>query len=561
MAEVLQFNLRQLGIDLEVKYFDFEAVFERTTIPGEPFDIVLGGWVADYPDPWGFFGSLLDPQVGPLRVTVDPRVLRRMERANRLPAAAREPCLGGDRRRPDAQRPTLGAVRPPPEPHVRVPEPRLLPPHPDLRRRDHGALQEVDGARAHTLRPDRRRGGRTPRRCRSRGLRGRRANERRSRRAEGRHAPHRGSQCRFRRSRARLLEGRVADPGRDVRAALPLPECPETAACRCCRRSRPLHRLAGRPHAHASRCTRPSLPHRRQGDRPELRGRVRPERLKLRSPAAAYMHEIVGADAVTDGKAQSIAGVRVLGRIPPADQAHEATPRSPGAADDAVLLPRSAEHARRPRWDPQSGGLRPVLRRRACRESAHPAEAKPLLPRRAPGERRPDGLDDRGERRGMSARGRRGPGRLLRPTGRSARRLARTSREVRCQPARRPALRQPHPRDALGRVQPRSARFPGDGSDPAQEGDQLRHRPACHGAPVRLPRRQAHRPAAAALPRQRLRASTRSAEQTSARRGAGTRGRGSGRRKLVYYTANTLPGSRWHRPSRSTSSRSGSTSR
>ena len=89
MAEVLQFNLRQLGIDLEVKYFDFEAVFERTTIPGEPFDIVLGGWVADYPDPWGFFGSLLDPQVGPLRVTIDPRVLRRMERANRLPAAAR----------------------------------------------------------------------------------------------------------------------------------------------------------------------------------------------------------------------------------------------------------------------------------------------------------------------------------------------------------------------------------------------------------------------------------------------------------------------------------------
>ena len=89
MAEVLAFNLRQLGIDLDVEYFDVGAVFEKATTPGEPFDLVLGGWVADYPDPWGFFGSLLDPRVGPLRLTVDPQVLRRMEEANRLPGAAR----------------------------------------------------------------------------------------------------------------------------------------------------------------------------------------------------------------------------------------------------------------------------------------------------------------------------------------------------------------------------------------------------------------------------------------------------------------------------------------
>ena len=93
MAEVLAFNLRQLGIDLEVKYFDLLTVFQKTTTPGEPFDIVLGGWVADYPDPWGFFGSLLDPRVGRLRMTVDPRVLRRMGEANRLPRAARSRAL------------------------------------------------------------------------------------------------------------------------------------------------------------------------------------------------------------------------------------------------------------------------------------------------------------------------------------------------------------------------------------------------------------------------------------------------------------------------------------
>ncbi|HET9288477.1 MAG TPA: ABC transporter substrate-binding protein, partial [Gaiella sp.] len=34
----------------------------------------------------------------------------------------------------------------------------------------------------------------------------------------------------------------------------------------------------------------------------------------LQSPATKYMHEIAGADAVIDGKAKSISGVRVLGR-------------------------------------------------------------------------------------------------------------------------------------------------------------------------------------------------------------------------------------------------------
>jgi ABC-type transport system substrate-binding protein len=88
-ASILAFELRQLGIDLDVKYFDVDTLFERARIPGEPFDIVLGGWVADYPDPWGFFGALLDPETGPLALVVDPRVRRRMEAVNRLTGDAR----------------------------------------------------------------------------------------------------------------------------------------------------------------------------------------------------------------------------------------------------------------------------------------------------------------------------------------------------------------------------------------------------------------------------------------------------------------------------------------
>ena len=88
-ASILAFDLRQLGVDLEVKYFDVDAVFERVRNPGEPFDIVLGGWVADYPDPWGFLGPLLDPEKGPLAAIIDPRVRRRMDAVNRLTGDAR----------------------------------------------------------------------------------------------------------------------------------------------------------------------------------------------------------------------------------------------------------------------------------------------------------------------------------------------------------------------------------------------------------------------------------------------------------------------------------------
>ena len=88
-ASILAFDLRQLGIELQVKYFDVDAVFERARNPSEPFDIVLGGWVADYPDPWGFFGGLLDPGTGPLAAVIDPRVRRRMEAVNRLTGDAR----------------------------------------------------------------------------------------------------------------------------------------------------------------------------------------------------------------------------------------------------------------------------------------------------------------------------------------------------------------------------------------------------------------------------------------------------------------------------------------
>ena len=57
---------------------------------GEPFDLALGGWIADYADPASFFVPLLYRGSGAQGVNLDdPRVNARIEAANRLSGEAR----------------------------------------------------------------------------------------------------------------------------------------------------------------------------------------------------------------------------------------------------------------------------------------------------------------------------------------------------------------------------------------------------------------------------------------------------------------------------------------
>ena len=60
IAQVVQFNLRQIGIDVEIKTFDRVVQHAKTATRGEPFDITIEGWGADYPDPSNFVNVLLD---------------------------------------------------------------------------------------------------------------------------------------------------------------------------------------------------------------------------------------------------------------------------------------------------------------------------------------------------------------------------------------------------------------------------------------------------------------------------------------------------------------------
>ena len=90
LAEVLEFNLRQIGIDLEVRYFSLASLAEKAATPGEPFDLALLGWGVDYVDA----ASVMVPLLGRGAINAginlaDPRLQRRIEAANRLTGEAR----------------------------------------------------------------------------------------------------------------------------------------------------------------------------------------------------------------------------------------------------------------------------------------------------------------------------------------------------------------------------------------------------------------------------------------------------------------------------------------
>jgi ABC-type oligopeptide transport system substrate-binding subunit len=59
-AQVLQFNLKKLGIDVEVQQFARAVQHDKCGQRGEPFDVCDEGWIVDYADPVTFFQPLLN---------------------------------------------------------------------------------------------------------------------------------------------------------------------------------------------------------------------------------------------------------------------------------------------------------------------------------------------------------------------------------------------------------------------------------------------------------------------------------------------------------------------
>ena len=100
VAQVVQFNLKQIGIDVEIKQFDRVVQHEKVGTRGEPFDISHSGWGADYADPSNFINVLLDGTRIQATNNVnesyfnDPTFNRRMAQAAALSGDARLKAYG-----------------------------------------------------------------------------------------------------------------------------------------------------------------------------------------------------------------------------------------------------------------------------------------------------------------------------------------------------------------------------------------------------------------------------------------------------------------------------------
>jgi ABC-type oligopeptide transport system substrate-binding subunit len=98
-AEIVKANLRRIGIDVQIKPLGGASLFTRLARRGEPFDLAVSGWVADYPDPMTFLGLFDGRTIGPddnlnYAYFDDPSFNRRLDAAARLPSPARELALG-----------------------------------------------------------------------------------------------------------------------------------------------------------------------------------------------------------------------------------------------------------------------------------------------------------------------------------------------------------------------------------------------------------------------------------------------------------------------------------
>ena len=78
-------NLRQLGLDVDIRAFPYVELFDRASRPGEPYDILTAWELADYADPADYLNDFLETWYRP-----GAQLTAKLDRAARLSGAARE---------------------------------------------------------------------------------------------------------------------------------------------------------------------------------------------------------------------------------------------------------------------------------------------------------------------------------------------------------------------------------------------------------------------------------------------------------------------------------------
>src|SRR4029078_2600881 len=60
LGQILSYSLAQIGCSGNVKLFQGFQIYIAAGTRGEPYDVVLGGWFADYADPYDFIDILMN---------------------------------------------------------------------------------------------------------------------------------------------------------------------------------------------------------------------------------------------------------------------------------------------------------------------------------------------------------------------------------------------------------------------------------------------------------------------------------------------------------------------
>jgi ABC-type oligopeptide transport system substrate-binding subunit len=100
LAQVLKYNLTQIGCDVDVKLYQGFQIYTADGTKGEPYDAALVGWNQDYPDPYDFLDILLNgnniqnDNNNNLAYFDNAKVNRMLDKANRLVGPARYKAYG-----------------------------------------------------------------------------------------------------------------------------------------------------------------------------------------------------------------------------------------------------------------------------------------------------------------------------------------------------------------------------------------------------------------------------------------------------------------------------------
>ena len=99
-AQIYQYNLKQIGLDVEVQQLSRAVQITREGVRGAPFDFTTEQWTADYPDPYDFINVLLsgdslrDANNNNIAYFNDPKFNASMRNASKLTGTPRYSTYG-----------------------------------------------------------------------------------------------------------------------------------------------------------------------------------------------------------------------------------------------------------------------------------------------------------------------------------------------------------------------------------------------------------------------------------------------------------------------------------